>query len=106
MVKNLRNLREQSKKSQRQVAKELNINYGTYFGWENGDTQPNIENLKKLADYFGVSIDYLVDRQFKNDIGYITNEQHKAITAYLALNESSQDKVLGYIDSLTSNEYK
>ncbi len=104
MVNNLRKLREQSKKSQRQVSNELSVNYGTYFGWENGDTEPSIENLTKLANYFNVSIDYLVGREFGNDIGFITKEQQKTFKKFLTLEELNQIKASGYIDSLFDNE--
>jgi len=43
------------------VAKDLNIRYATYNSWENNNATPrSIEDWCKLADYFGVSIDYLM----------------------------------------------
>ncbi len=104
MIKNLKFLREQSKKSQKQVADALGLNTVTYNNWEKQKAEPNIENIKKLADYFGVSIDYLVGRDFKNDIGFVTSNQHKTIMSYLSLSEKAQEKVSGYIDSLADRK--
>ena len=46
--------------TQRDMARTLNISQGTYNNWENGRTQPSIEQLIALATLFSVSVDYLV----------------------------------------------
>jgi len=43
------------------VAKELGISSGTVTNWKNG-TLPSSSALEKLADYFGVSVDYLLGK--------------------------------------------
>ncbi len=106
MINKLKYLREQSKKSQKLVASELSVPYSTYRGWEEYGVEPNIDTLKALADYFNVSLDYLVGREFGNDIGYVTKEQHKTISAFLSLESNNQIKAAGYIDSLADNEKK
>jgi len=45
---------------QREVAAQLNISPGAYGSWESGRTMPGITLLPKVADYFQVSIDYLL----------------------------------------------
>jgi len=46
--------------SQREVAAKLNISPGAYGSWESGRTKPDIEILPQVADYFKVSIDFLL----------------------------------------------
>ena len=41
------------------VAKETGINQQTFSKWKNGISTPKTDKLQKIADYFGVSIDYL-----------------------------------------------
>ena len=53
-------LRQEKEWSQREVARRLFISQGTYNNWENGKTQPSIEQLIALSKLFEVSIDYLV----------------------------------------------
>lgn len=43
------------------LAKELNISQPTMSGWKKG-APPNSERLETIADYFGVSTDYLLGR--------------------------------------------
>ena len=43
------------------VAKELNISSATVTGWKQG-SPPNSERLVAIADYFGVTTDYLLGR--------------------------------------------
>lgn len=58
----IRDLRIKRKVSMKQVASELELPYTTYVNYEKGDREPNSETLIKLADYFGVSVDYLIGR--------------------------------------------
>lgn len=53
-------LRNEKGYSQRDIAKLLFISQGTYNNWENGKTEPSIDNLIKCSKIFGVSIDYIV----------------------------------------------
>ncbi|WP_334341202.1 helix-turn-helix domain-containing protein [Companilactobacillus sp. HBUAS56275] len=41
------------------ISKEVGIKRGTFNNYENGNTEPTLENWFKLARYFCVSLDYL-----------------------------------------------
>lgn len=56
----LRELRLEKGISQIDIAKILNMSKMAISHWEKGNSEPSIEQLKILAGYFGVSIDYLV----------------------------------------------
>lgn len=45
-----------------QLGKEIETTRGTIGNFENGNKKPSLDMLIKLADYFNVSIDYLVGR--------------------------------------------
>lgn len=59
---NIRNLREDNDKLQVELAAYLNIKQTTYSKYELGKINIPVEVLIKLADYYDVSIDYLVGR--------------------------------------------
>lgn len=63
-------LRKSRSMSQFQLAKTLNIATSTLGMYETNKRKPNTEMLEKLADFFGVSIDYLLGRETsdKSDI--------------------------------------
>lgn len=65
----LLDLRKEKNMSQRQMAKFFNVTQGTYNNWEQGNTQPSIEQLIELARFFSVSVDYLIGNS--DDEGYI-----------------------------------
>jgi len=58
----LKALRQDSDLTQNELAKILNISRTTISGYENAGTEPSFEILNKIADYFNVSIDYLLGR--------------------------------------------
>ena len=58
----IRDLREDSDKKQIELAKNLNIDQSTYSDYENGKINIPIDQLIKIADFYNVSLDYLVGR--------------------------------------------
>lgn len=60
--KNLRGIREDRDIKQKDIAKLLNVSQNTYSQYETGVISLTAEVLIKLSDFYGVSIDYLLDR--------------------------------------------
>ncbi len=60
--KNLRSIREDRDIKQKDIAKVLNVSQNTYSQYETGVISLTAEVLIKLADFYDVSIDYLLDR--------------------------------------------
>jgi len=56
----LKELRLEKGDSQEDIAKLLNMSKMAVSHWESGHSEPSIEQLKILARYFDVSVDYLV----------------------------------------------
>ncbi len=61
----LKELRSIKKISQQELSDRLGFNRATYARYETGDTQPDFDTLKKLADFFDVSTDYILGRSDK-----------------------------------------
>ena len=64
----IRELREHMNLRQIDVARETGIDQKTLSNYETGKTNPDSYALIRLADFFGVSIDYLVGRVEKTAI--------------------------------------
>ena len=58
----LKKLRKEKKVSQLKLAFDLNMNQNTISRYENGEREADYETLIKFADYFDVSLDYLLGR--------------------------------------------
>ena len=56
-------MREQQGIKQTELAAYLNVGQNTYSQYENCQRQTPVAVLIKLADYFGVSVDYLIGRK-------------------------------------------
>lgn len=54
------NLLKQKGKSQTDIARLLNVRPTTVSEWKKGKYAPTVEHCVTLADYFGVSLDYLI----------------------------------------------
>lgn len=58
----LRFLREKKGLSQLRLATDLNTTQNTISRYETGAREPGIKELIEIADYFDVSVDYLLER--------------------------------------------
>lgn len=65
----LRELRKNRKLTLRELSEKINLRANTLSQFENGKRKPSIESLNTLADFFNVSVDYLMGR---------TNDLHNA----------------------------
>lgn len=43
------------------VAKDIGMSNVVFTDWKNGKSQPKVDKLKKIADYFGVTIEYFLE---------------------------------------------
>jgi transcriptional regulator with XRE-family HTH domain len=101
-MKRLYELRTEKGLSQRGMATNFNVSQGTYNNWENGRTQPSVEQLVALANFFGVSVDYLVSNdEVRNDIkDSLTEEQRKLFRAVSQLDVRSASLLADFLESL------
>ena len=61
-MKRLRELRERKGISQLRLAMDLSLNQNTISRYETGEREADYKTLIALADYFRVSVDYLLER--------------------------------------------
>ncbi|MFJ3386331.1 MULTISPECIES: helix-turn-helix domain-containing protein [unclassified Lysinibacillus] len=79
----LRSLRKDVDYSLRKMADELGISFSALGKYERNEHQPDFDTLEKIAEYFGVSIDWLLGRTdiktydekvFFNDVNHLANK--------------------------------
>lgn len=63
----LKNLRKSKNLLQSDIAKKLNVSTSAVGMWEQGRAQPDSWCIKQLANIFGVTTDYLLDNDVKED---------------------------------------
>ncbi|MCF2566568.1 helix-turn-helix transcriptional regulator [Streptococcus pasteurianus] len=98
----LKELRQEKKLTQKELADKINVSKITVLRWENGERQIKPEKAKKLADYFGVSVGYLLgydDNDFEKQIRIDTlnNLIYKMHTTYVSLPEKRTKKLSGQV---------
>lgn len=61
-------LRKSQKLSQKAFGSIIGVAQNTISNWETEKREPDNESLKKMADYFGVSVDYILGRDEEKPI--------------------------------------
>ncbi len=111
---NLKLLRKRIKKSQEEVAQELNLTRSTYSGYENGVAQPNLEGLIAFSEFYKVSIDSLVKKDFSKfsdaewlriDQGTYTDFEGRNLRVLTSMVDEHDDEVIELVPLKASAGY-
>lgn len=97
----LKELRAQKNITQDDMANLLNVKRQTYSAYERGVSFPDVIALVKMADFFGVTTDYLLG--CKKNISAdspLSDEIKSLIDSYSDLNKDELKKVTEYIEFL------
>lgn len=91
------------------VVNATGITKSTFSEWKKGKYMPKIDKLKKIADYFGVSLEYLTtgkddrfsDENIDLDIMLLTNDNIRTLVErYNKLNDEKKDMLIKYLELL------
>ncbi len=80
------------------ISKETGISDRLIGYWKKGEKMPSAENLLTIANYFGISVDYLLTGEDK--IKPIANDELELLTYYKELPEREQMKLIGRASAL------
>ena len=93
----VKELREEYRFSQYALAEKLNVSQSAIASWESGRREPPIETLRKIADLFNVSLDYLLGKsEYKNFADEYSEIQEK----YGIVDESKKPATEGELDNM------
>lgn len=91
LKENLVLLRDLHALSQEQLAEQIGISRQAYARWESGATVPDIEKCKRLADFYGITIDGLLKTETEETLGLIPPaSKGKNIWGSVTINERGQ----------------
>ena len=86
---------------QKDVAAAMHVTQQTYCNYEKGTTQPSMDFLCRLADFFGVSVDYLIGHNTRT---YEEPKEYQKI--FESLSERNQTLAMVYMQGLLASEGK
>ena len=89
-----------------QITRELSISGSSFTDWKKGKGSPSLEVIVKFADYFNVSLDYIVrGEEFKNpfadnSLEISGNREKQCLKKFRKLTPVLQEKLLVYADGM------
>jgi transcriptional regulator with XRE-family HTH domain len=66
------------------LSKDIGVSQTTFSNWKNGRSVPKQDKLRKIADYFGVTIDYLMGRDVKTVSNHDLNNEASRFEAMIS----------------------
>ncbi|OLA37477.1 helix-turn-helix domain-containing protein [Phascolarctobacterium succinatutens] len=100
MPNRLKELRRSAGITQKELASSLGIAQPTLSGWETDRFQIDYDNLVKLADFFGTSIDYILGRSVDEQTTVCNSSPKKEPYNNKPAVRSDEEKLLGVYNSL------
>lgn len=106
MIANLKILRKKARYSQQALAEALGVTQQSINQYENHAIEPDISLLCDMANFFHVSIDFLVGREVVDDdqshiiSTHLSQQEHLLLQKYRALNPPEQQCVDTVINTL------
>lgn len=108
---NLKKLREEHGLTKRELCEKTGISERAYLTYEFGEREPKISVVQKLADFYGVTIDYLLGRpeatppvdalaQLSKDKAMSTLEE-ELLRKYMELPHEARQAVVQFINDAT-----
>lgn len=85
------------------VARQTNIPYSTFTDWKARRYKPKQEKMQKIADFFGVSVGYLMTGENQPFMA-LTAEEQQLIWAFRKLNRAGKDMLLAQLRMISKEE--
>ena len=110
----IKQLRQDKKLTMQEVAKKSGVSYSAYQKYELGVREIGAKALEKLADFYGVTTDYLLGRPTaqppEEPLDEFAQKEHLKslekvfMQKYLELTEEQRDKVLDFLRGVVADE--
>lgn len=104
--KKIRDLREDTDKTQTEVAEYLGTTAQYYGKYEKGERELPFSRAIQLAEYYGVSLDYLAERNRYENEHFLDEDEHNLLHNWRCLSERDKGKVEYLIMELLEAEAK
>lgn len=103
----LNELMSANKLTQYKLAEILQVSPAAIYKYQQGKAEPSISKLIKLADYFGCSVDYLIDHQTANTLQLdgMSDAQKQLISIVMKLNPEQTNFAIGYFSNALGLPY-
>lgn len=94
----LRELRKKAGLTMKEVGVAVGSAESTMSLYETGKRQPDFCTMKRIADYFGVTVDYLMGSEVDEILEKRSSEEQTLLRGYRNLSEIDKKEVLEYIE--------
>lgn len=100
----IKELRQEKGISQEELANAINVKNYTIGNWERNRAEPSIESIKQMADFFEVSVDYLIGRTNDLDIiqtnANLAQDEVQLLDLYRQMNFQDKNQLIGFAKAL------
>ena len=99
----IKDLREDKKESQQKLAMLLNVSQTMISRYELEQAYPDVEMLIKLAQHFGVSVDYLIgvsESKLPYTKSNLSEQEQQMLFLFKRLSKTQKEKAMSYIEGM------
>ena len=105
--KRMKDLRRESKRTLREQSEIFDVSLNSVYRWEHDLVKPKKSLLRKMADFYGVSFDWLINgdgpkenSNFSMSIHHDSSNERQLLRMFRNLPGNSKYKILGYVERI------
>ena len=99
----LRSLRLKTKKTLTEQSRILKVSMNSVYRWEHDLSMPRKPMLRKMADYYGVPLDWLLMEGASASL--VSEVEQNLLGMFRKLPDNNRYKILGYVERMYVEEY-
>jgi len=99
----LRSLRLKTRKTLTEQSKLLKVSMNSIYRWEHDLATPRRPMLRRMADYYGVPLDWLLMEGSSSSI--VSEAEQNLLGMFRKLPDNNRYKILGYVERMYVEEY-
>ena len=98
VIEKIQNLLKEQNKEQKDLCEYLNLSKSTFSSWKSGVTNSYLKHLPKIAEFLGVSVDFLLGNEKSPAGAELSEKDRKLVDAYHKSEpviQATVDRILG-----------
>lgn len=90
--------------SQRKLIQSLNLNPSSFTQWRYGNGRSYMKNINRIADYLGVSVQYLLKGEDEIEEGMLSDREIELVKSFRDITETQRETILALIHCMNQKQ--
>ena len=87
-----------------EVSRSTGIHPSTFSDWKSGKSRPKLDKMQKIADFFGVTVEYLMGLPVDVEMKVVSEEEARILQIFRSLNSAGKERAFSALEDISQIE--